>query len=190
MGRGEGVKRPGLRLAIVVAIQFLILLGLLGFKQYTVLTGETVALRVQPVDPTDLFRGDYATLRYDISRLNLSQLEGDDDFGHGDRIYVELVKGDPGWQPVAAYRDRHQEHKPSVVLKGKVTSRSYSGGLGYLSVEYGIEDVFIPEDTGEAIQELTSRDGILSVEVKVDRWGNGIARRLLLDGEPYKFERR
>ena len=185
------MKRPGLRLAVVIAIQLLILLGLLGFKQYTVLTAETVVLRVpQPVDLRDLFRGDYATLRYDISRLNLSQLEGDDDFGHGDRVYVELVKGDPGWQPVAVYRDRHQEHKPSVVLKGKVASRSYSGGPDSLSVEYGIEDIFVPEDTGEAIQRLTIRDGILSMEVKVDRWGNGIARRLLLDGEPYKFERR
>jgi len=184
------MKRPGLRLAAAVVIQFLLLLGLLGFKQYAVLTGETVILRVQPIDPTDLFRGDYVTLTYDISRLQPSQLDGDDYFRHGGRIYVELVKGDPYWQPVAVYSDRHQEHKPSVVIKGKLSDYSSSGGYGTLTVKYGIEDIFVPEDTGQAIQGLTSRSGNLSVEVKVDRWGNGIARRLLLDGEPYKFERR
>jgi len=175
---------------VAVTIQFLILLGLLGFKQYTVLTGETVLLRVQPIDPQDLFRGDYVTLTYDISRLQTSQLAGDDYFGRGDRIYVELVKGDPYWEPVAVYSDRHQEHKPSVVLKGKLSNYSSSGGYGTLTVEYGIEDVFIPEDTGRAIQELARHNGGLALEAKVDRWGNGIARHLLLDGEPYKFERR
>jgi len=184
------MKRPGLRLAAAVVIQFLLLLGLLGFKQYAVLTGETVILRVQPIDPTDLFRGDYVTLTYDISRLQTSQLAGDDYFDRDDRIYVELVKGDPYWQPVAVYSDRHQEHKPSVVVKGKLSDYSSSGGYGTLTVKYGIEDIFVPEDTGQAIQGLTRRSGNLGVEVKVDRWGNGIARRLLLDGEPYKFERR
>lgn len=184
------MKRPGLRLAAAVVIQFLLLLGLLAFKQYTVLTGETVVLRVHPIDPRDLFRGDYVTLTYDISRLQTSQLDGDDYFGRDDRIYVELVKGDPYWEPVAIYRDHRQEHRPSVVLKGKVSSYQFGGAYGSLRVEYGIENIFVPEDTGQAIQGLTSRSGNLSVEAKVDRWGNGIARRLLLDGEPYKFERR
>ena len=76
------------------------------------------------------------------------------------------------------------------MIKGKLSDYSSSGGYGTLTVKYGIEDIFVPEDTGQAIQRLTRRSGNLGVEVKVDRWGNGIARRLLLDGEPYKFERR
>ena len=187
------MSRPGLRVALAVAIQFLLLLGLLGFKQYTLLTGETVLLQVQPIDPRDLFRGDYVTLSYDISTLRPDQLAGDDYFGPDARIYVELVKGDPYWRPVAIYRGHRQEHEPSVVLKGRVGSGSYwGGGLGStsLQVKYGTEDIFIPEDTGRAVESLSRTGGRLAVEVVVDRWGNGIARHLILDGETYKFERR
>ena len=34
----------------------------------TLTTGETILLRVVPVDPRDLFRGDYVILSYEISR--------------------------------------------------------------------------------------------------------------------------
>lgn len=185
------MSRPGPRLALAVAIQFLLLLGLLGFKQYTLLTGETVLLRVQPIDPRDLFRGDYVTLSYDISTLRPDELGGDSYFYPDDRIYVELVKDDPYWRPVATYEDHRQEHKPSVVLKGRVESDGYWGSSSPLRVKYGIEDIFIPEDTGRAIERLSrTSDGRLGVKVVVDRWGNGIARQLVLDGEPYEFERR
>ena len=183
------MSRPGPRLALAVAIQFLLLLGLLGFKQYAVLTGDTVLLKVQPIDPRDIFRGDYVTLSYDISTLQPDRLAGDDYFDQGDRIYVELVEGDPYWRPVAIYEDRRREHKSSVVIKGKVERGSWRRTMP-LRVKYGIEDIFIPEDTGRAIERLSRTGDGLGVKVVVDRWGNGIARRLMLDGEPYKFDRR
>ena len=183
------MRKPGPRLALAVAIQFILLLSLLGFKQYTLLTGETVLLRVQPIDPRDLFRGDYVTLSYDISTLQPDELGGDDYFGPDDRIYVELVKGEPYWRPVAIYEERRHEHEDSVVIKGRVDNVHWAPG-GSLQVRYGTEDIFVPEDTGRVIESLSRTSDDLGVEVVVDRWGNGIARHLLLDGEPYKFERR
>jgi uncharacterized membrane-anchored protein len=48
----------------------LIIGGFIGFKEFTLRTGEEVLLKTLPVDPRDLFRGDYVILRYDVSRVD------------------------------------------------------------------------------------------------------------------------
>ena len=52
---------------IVVAIQFLALLSVAVKREWIHSYGETVFLRTAPVDPRDLFRGDYVQLQYDIA---------------------------------------------------------------------------------------------------------------------------
>ena len=99
------------------------------------------------------------------------------------------MEDNPFWRPVAIYEERRQEHKPSVVIKGKVESGYWRSTMP-LQVKYGIEDIFIPENTGRAIERLSRTGDGLGVKVVVDRWGNGIARQLMLDGEPYRFDRR
>jgi uncharacterized membrane-anchored protein len=173
------MNKWGLRLAAGIGIQLVILLGFLAFKEYTVLTGDTVVLEVGPVDPTDPFRGDYVNLRFDVSRLSTSALGGDDDFDWDDTVYVELVQDGRYWRAVAVYHERHRERDDSVLLKGKV-QYPHSGDL---SVDYGLEDFFVRENTGRL------PTGDFGLEVRVDRWGNGIGRRLLLDGQPYDFQR-
>ena len=37
-------------------------------------SGDVVTLRTAPVDPRDIFRGDYVILNYDISRLHIAEL--------------------------------------------------------------------------------------------------------------------
>ena len=55
-------------LAAGVILQFAVLLTMMISPLTTQLSGEAVLLRVVPVDPRDLFRGDYVTLGYDLSR--------------------------------------------------------------------------------------------------------------------------
>ena len=172
------MNKWGLRLAAGIGIQVVILLGFLAFKEYTVLTGDTVVLRLRPVDPTDPFRGDYVNLSFDVSRLSTGALEGDDSFDWDDTVYVELVPAGDYWRAVAVHQEYRRGHDGSVVLKGKVQGY-YSGSL---AVRYGVEDFFVREGTGVLPR------GNFGLEVRVDRWGNGIGRRLLLDGEPYRFQ--
>ena len=80
-----------------------------------------VELKVEPVDPRSLFRGDYVILTYAISDLNTSALEGDDDFSRGDRIFVELILVGGQWQPVAIFRDKPATNS-TVVIAGTVDS--------------------------------------------------------------------
>src|SRR4051812_47061229 len=62
--------------------------------------GETILLKVEPLDPRDLFRGDFVILNYEINRIGPNGVEGlfEDRYGAGeDRpVYVTLVKAADG----------------------------------------------------------------------------------------------
>jgi uncharacterized membrane-anchored protein len=171
------------KIAIVLAIQLVIIASVVGFKQYTVWTGETVVLAVEPVDPRDPFRGDYVTFQYDISRIDPDELRGNR-YAYGD-VYVELRQGNDGtWDAVAIHDDREHDFDDTVLLKGE--AESFGGPDNLINVEYGIEELFIPEGSGSDIP--WDRD--VSVEIKVDRFGNAVPRHLLVDGEKLDLERR
>ena len=58
----------------IVALQLVFILGLVAYKEVTLRFGTEVMLQTVPVDPRDLFRGDYVTLRYGISTLERSRI--------------------------------------------------------------------------------------------------------------------
>src|SRR3954468_14416646 len=58
------------------AFQLLVLCGMIAIKAIPYQTGDTVLLRVVPVDPRDLLRGDYVILGYEISRVPVMGIAG------------------------------------------------------------------------------------------------------------------
>ena len=55
-------------------LPILILLALMTYPMVIVQFGETILLETVPYDPTDLFRGDYVELSYQVSELDESYL--------------------------------------------------------------------------------------------------------------------
>ncbi len=53
-------------------LSLVVLAWMLVSHAWPLWTGESIYLRVRPVDPRDLFRGDYVILAYDIDRLALA----------------------------------------------------------------------------------------------------------------------
>lgn len=176
---------PAKKLAIVAAVQILILSSVIGFKQYTVATGETVLLKVEPYDPRDPFRGDYVQVRYEISTLDDGLLV--DGYIDG-KAFVELTEGDDGyWHAVAIHDDRKREFAGSRIIKG---APQYSGRFddyGTIRLDYGIEEIFIPEGSGDQIP--FGSDSTIAVAVKIDRFGNAVARYFTVDGKRLDLKR-
>ncbi len=86
----------------LVLFQLLLLAGIIGYRQFWLATGERVRLRTTPVDPRDLFRGDYVRLSYEISTLDLDRLDGDDKFDRNEKVYVVLRQDADGtFRPVS-----------------------------------------------------------------------------------------
>ena len=174
------------RMWTAVAVQFLVLLALIGVKQYTLLSGTPVRLETVPVDPRDLFRGDYVVLDYRISDLDLSGLDSDESrpFEEHDTVFVVLRPDGEYWTAAGAYHARPPVDAGQVVLRGEVeyTLEFRVAGESSIRVKYGIESYFVPEGSGWAIEQIRGRG--LGAEVVVDRFGNGVVRRLLVDGQP------
>lgn len=149
----------------------IIILSFILYKEYTLVTGEDVLLKTRPVDPRDLFRGDYVILSYEISTLDSSKLSGDSNFNAGDSVYVSLIKN-------GSYHDASGVYKnpvDSLYIKGRVVNVRDS----FITVEYGIESYFVPEGTGRSIEREPDLDVMAAVDVR----GRAAIQYLLLDGE-------
>ena len=182
-----------LRFFLVGVLLTVALAALIAGKVYTLRSGATVVLKVAPRDPRDLFRGDYVVLQYEIGRLVPAELEGDDEFARGDTVYVRLQTGGQYAYPLGVYHNWPEIQPGEVVLKGEVTYLSSVGwkrkggsasewGAYTMNVRYGIENYFVPEGEGKALENLVSTS-VVSLRVAVDKNGKAGILAVLVDGE-------
>ena len=189
-----------------------VILGFVALKEYTLRSGTEVLLETVPVDPRDLFRGDYVVLRYKISTIDLSlypvdnihsfDYDYDPDLGEynagksktpgvkeGDDIFVILRKektsrlGGSIYAVSKVYKTLTPS-KNELFIRGKVKKVDGTGGT--IEVEYGIESYFVPEGKGREIERQRGRN--LDVKVAVDKLGNAVIKDLLIDGKVFRFE--
>ena len=164
------------KIFIIIGIFWIIIIGgFIAFKEFTLQTGDEILLKTQPVDPRDLFRGDYVILRYDISTISTDSLSYQgSDFKEDDKIYV-LLNVDNQRSGTLANIDKS---KPSegIFIEGTVKS-VYNNRL---NIEYGIESYFVPEGKG---REIERNLGKIYTKVAVDDFGNAAIKSLVLDGK-------
>lgn len=161
---------------IIIAIFWLVIFaGFIASKEFTLRTGNEVLLKTVPVDPRDLFRGDYVILRYDISNIPINKYNLNfANFESGDKIYVTLDVNKNGIGSIA----KVSRVKPTneIFMTGTVTDVLPSR----LSVEYGIESYFVPEGRG---REIERNIGKIYTKVAVDDYGNAVIKSLVFDGK-------
>lgn len=169
------------KIFIGLGVFWLVILGgFIGIKEFTVRSGEEVILKTLPVDPRDLFRGDYVVLRYELSRIDLSTLPGSPEFVANDSIYAELEKDPLGYGKITKLSKEAPQGK--LYIKGVVRS-VYNQTI---QAEYGIESYFVPAGKGYAIERLRGKG--VDAKVAVDRFGNAIIKTLLIDGQEVDFK--
>lgn len=193
------------QLFLGIGTQFLILLAMIGFKVLVLASGTDVLLSIAPVDPRDPLRGDYVTFQYDISRIpgyNFASYgrELTKEVKAGDTVYVSLYQSGMTWNVQSVTLTPPEDE---VFLKGIVRSVEYqqeanavsapSSGMvrkdsgrtreiEELRVSYGIEEYFIPENSGRGVQ--FAEDSAVA-RVKVDESGNAVLRQIFVDGKPW-----
>ena len=189
--------RTGNRLIVAAAFLALAQTGFLAWiiqgRAAILRDGREVLLKVEPVDPRDLLRGDYVRLGYEIGSLPVALLvdppAGDASTESGD-VYVRLRKQDDGyWRAVSASLYHPQETPPQpgeVDLRGTVASGWSLDPAATLSVDYGMERYYLPEGEGKAIErDMRVRPfGILAAVGQ-----DGAAQiKALMDGDTKLFE--
>lgn len=184
------MNRFGLALLALAVAQSLFLAAMIRDRVSLLRSDDVVTLQTEPIDPRDLFRGDYVILNYDVSRLSLGRLDGDTDFESGDAIYVELAPGETTWNAVAVWKERRDPASGNSILRGRVSWVTDGGATErpcpecrVATVAYGIESYFVPEGEGRELEDQRNA-GSLTVDVALGSDGEGAIKRLRLDGEP------
>jgi uncharacterized membrane-anchored protein len=162
-------------LLLTVMAQLVLLLGMIAVRSVPLVTGKTVLVRVQPVDPRDMFRGDYVILSYPFSRTSPELVQGlpASEWGkwRGRPVYVPLV---PDSDRVHWRADKLTVVKPEsgVFLKGQMSQ--------YGRLEFGIESYYVQEGTGHRYEQAI-RDRKLSAELAVTPEGEAALRGLRIE---------
>jgi uncharacterized membrane-anchored protein len=180
------LSRPS-RLALIAAaaLQSLVIVWMVWDRATLIRTGREIVSTVVPVDPRDLFRGDYVILGYPFSAgaevsLPAGTLKGD-------VVYALLKNTGPAeWELVSVAATHPGEvGDDQVVLKGRVAyARREAAGsnerVGRL--RYGIESYFVPEGTGRAL-EAHLRENRIEAVLAVGRDGDVAIKGLKVDGK-------
>ncbi len=109
---------------LLVLLQVALLIGIVAYRQYWVATGEKIFLTTAPVDPRDIFRGDYVNLQYDISMLDLDGLSVKESFRSNEKVYVVLEKN-----PDTTFSAKSVSRIPPVgkkIIQGRVQQEMLS----------------------------------------------------------------
>lgn len=177
-----------LRILIVVALQTIALGYMIVDRQATLNASRAVTLKVMPIDPRDMFRGDYVILRYSITDLDLSKLEGDDKVDVTDTVFVTLEQKEQEWIAVAIARGRPFATQRGIVIKGTVRSvNTPTEGSIQISVDYGIESYYVPEGTGREIEDERQK-GDLSADIAIDNQGRAAIKAMRRNGQVFYVE--
>jgi uncharacterized membrane-anchored protein len=134
--------------------------------------GRTVLLRVVPVDPRDLFRGDYVILSYEISRMLVAAASPG---ALGQPVYVTLAPEADGrhYRGVSASLERPEpEQGGPFYLQGALS------GPGHIT--FGIESYFVQEGQGKPYEDA-ARNHKLSAEVVVTPQGVAELKGLVIE---------
>jgi uncharacterized membrane-anchored protein len=159
-------RRRRIALLAVVCAQLAVPLALAGLAAADLAFGEEIRLQAQPVDPIDVFRGNYVVLRYEISSLQtVSEVR------RGETLCADLVESSEAWSARYAL----PEPASGKTICGRARSDAQAGET--VGIEYGIETYYASAERAQEI-ESSIAGGRLYVVVDLDDDGSARIERL------------
>ncbi|MCL2390869.1 MAG: GDYXXLXY domain-containing protein [Endomicrobia bacterium] len=172
---------------ILMSAWFLLAASFVIYKEYNLRFGKSVMLKVVPVDPRDLFRGDYVILDYEISRKTPEQkilghygeyIE-DEEVTNGGTVYVSLIKDGKFYKGGDIYRKMPEE---GLFIKGKIDKKRNN-----FTIIYGIENFFVPENKGLELEKERNANN-MSAEIIITSRGAPAIKNLYVNGKKVDFK--
>lgn len=184
------------RLLVSAAVLALMQIGFLSWiiagRAAVLRDGREVLLKVEPVDPRDLLRGDYVRLGYEISNVPVAMIgnvPSGAQWTERGPVFVRVKKGEEGiWRVVSASLYEAPSTPPAegeIDIRGTVDDGRDLGQIDTLNVDYGIERFYLPEGDGLAIErDMRVRSFSIVAAIAED----GTAQiKALMDGDTMLF---
>ena len=166
-------------LAAAAGLQIVILLAMILLRALPLLTGESVLIRVVPVDPRDLLRGDYVVLGYAFSQVASAGIAG--------LPQATLQRGTRDWQGRTVYvslvpeADGRHWRAEKIGVDRPAAGRYILGRIAAPGrLEFGIEAFYVQEGMGRAYEQA-ARERRLSAEVALTSGGQAALRGLRIE---------
>lgn len=136
-------------------------------REYILQTGQQVKFQTAPIDPRDLFRGDFVRLNYAMSEVPAEMLSPEidrDKLKKGDTLFAVLNQSSNGIASLASL----QQSKPAnnqLFIKGRVTSSwiTSASAKKVIRLKYGIEQYFVEQGKGLDIENRRGRRNTIQV---------------------------
>ncbi|MFY8038090.1 MAG: GDYXXLXY domain-containing protein [Bosea sp. (in: a-proteobacteria)] len=189
IGRVPALARTGLAALVLCGL----VLAMVIERAAILRDGATIRLATVPVDPRDLFRGDYVVLNYEISTINLTRIGAAADLRRDEPIQVGVRAGVNGQAEVVRVVRAGQPREPGLIWLGSkagsmmncfrgFVGASCSEGDKVMRVRYGLESYFVPQGEGRAIE--TTQASRVEILATVSTSGASAIKALLIDGKP------
>ena len=157
---------------LVAAFQVAAVVLLAAQREWIVQFGDTVYLRTMPVDPRDIFRGDYVRLDYEISRLprklwaddlkNHPRLTSSSRSAEDLRVFTVLKKNSEGLGQ--AVRVTSQRPESGFFVRGRIDW--YRENV--IRVNYSLEALFVEQGKGIEIEKKRGRGEEMRIPMEVE----------------------
>ena len=157
-------------LLVAVLAQLAVPLALAGLAAADLAFGRELRLRAQPVDPLDVFRGNYVVLRYEISNVTVRSPAR-----RGERVCVALSERDGAWSGSFGV----PAPSGDTVICGQARDDAEAGEQ--VGVEYGIETYYASAERARKIEDSIGRGAVYAV-VDLDEDGSARIERLEVEG--------
>lgn len=151
-------------LLAAVVLQSAILAGEYFNAMYPLWTGKEIQIKVVPRDPRSLFRGNYAHLNYDISRVTLVTEESESHPRQNEVIYVKLKPTEKG-ELFEFSSASLKKPVDGLFLRGRIRNPRWHSTNAQYQVDYGIEAFFAPKDKALALERQLRDGGIAVVRI-------------------------
>jgi len=168
-----------------VLLQVILLFSIQIRKEMSLRSGKRIVVKIIPVDPRSIFRGDYINLNYEFSRLDLNKVKHDKAyFSRGQKVFVKLSKTDEEWKAIqVSGKSIMDVGANEMTLAGSVSGWP---SKDVVNIVYGIESYFVPEGKGKYIEGKIS-DKRIKAELSIDNKGYASVCKIFIDAEEVKF---
>jgi uncharacterized membrane-anchored protein len=164
------------QICLVVVLQIVVLASFQAKYVQVVKTGRTIRLAANPLDPVDLFRGNYQALNFPQGRLSDDEVKFHNlsDTSIDTVVYVVFQADGDLWKATDVYSTKPERSSQSVVMKGRIVNY----WKGNLILHYGIEQYFFSEG-----KEVNMTKGA-AASVHVDDNGDAVLTDLVASSQP------
>ena len=188
------------RALLAGAVCLAILGGMLVGHAWPLWTGEVVRMKVQPVDPRDLFRGEFLRLSMPANRMIVGDKPATPSEITGP-IHVRGAGGwsgaDPGYRNLPRGSVIHVQLEPDTAGEFQAVSispqpvadarnlrgRVWSWDSGVLIVNYGLDAFFMQEGTAKPIEDAIRAGRNVQMDVAIAASGRARIRNLVVEGQ-------